>query len=128
MENYIGKRLSQARKANNLTQEQFSELTGISVSEISRIETGRNSTTIDTLLKFSEVLKIGLDDLLYDYFLKAPQLRILISSRWFLLWRLWTPDTRIISQKWLPSTRTITKNNILFICIFMANCPLNTFK
>ena len=48
MENSIGKRLSQARKAKKLTQEQLSELIGVSVSEISRIETGRNSTTIDT--------------------------------------------------------------------------------
>ncbi|MDD3794786.1 MAG: helix-turn-helix transcriptional regulator [Lachnospiraceae bacterium] len=68
MENSIGKRLSKARKAKNITQEQLSELTGMSVSEISRIETGRNSTTIDTLLKFCEELDVGLDYLLFDYF------------------------------------------------------------
>ncbi|MDD2957721.1 MAG: helix-turn-helix transcriptional regulator [Lachnospiraceae bacterium] len=68
MENSIGKRLSKARKAKKITQEQLSELTGMSVSEISRIETGRNSTTIDTLLKFCEELDVGLDYLLFDYF------------------------------------------------------------
>ena len=41
MENYIGTRLSQARKTKKLTQEQFSEIIGMSVSEISRIETGK---------------------------------------------------------------------------------------
>lgn len=68
MINSIGKRLSDARKAKNLTQETFSELTGISVSQISRIETGKASTSIDTLVIFCEKLDIGLDYLLYDYF------------------------------------------------------------
>lgn len=68
MKNYIGNRLRKARKQKEITQEQLSELTDVSVSEISRIETGRNSTTIDTLLKFCDVLDVGLDFLLYDYF------------------------------------------------------------
>lgn len=70
MENYIGTRLSQARKTNKLTQEQFSEIIGMSVSEISRIETGKILPSIDILLKFCEVLDISLDFVLYDYFPK----------------------------------------------------------
>ena len=41
MRKNIGLRLSQARKAKGLTQEQLAELASFSVSEISRIETGR---------------------------------------------------------------------------------------
>lgn len=66
--NSLGKRLSEARKAKNLTQEAFSELTGMSVSEISRIETGKTLSSLETLLHFCEKLDIGLDYLLYDYF------------------------------------------------------------
>ncbi|MDO4276772.1 MAG: helix-turn-helix transcriptional regulator [Eubacteriales bacterium] len=84
MKNYVGNRLREARKQKNITQEQLSELTDVSVSEISRIETGRNSTTIDTLLKFCDVLDIGLDFLLYDYFpsntsIKNPDIQHVVS-------------------------------------------------
>lgn len=80
----IGLRLCEARKAKKLTQEQLSERTDISVSEISRIETGRNSTTIDTLLRFCDVLDVGLDYLLYDLFpsdtdVKNPNIKQVIS-------------------------------------------------
>lgn len=75
MENLIRKRLSQARKAKKLTQEQLSELIGVSVSEISRIETGRNSTTIDTLMKFCDELDVGLDFILFDYFPSDTQIK-----------------------------------------------------
>ena len=38
MDKLIGNRISQARNLRNLTQENLSELTGLSVSAISRIE------------------------------------------------------------------------------------------
>lgn len=74
MENYIGKRLSKTRKAKNLTQQQFSDRVGMSVSEISRIETGKITPTLDAMLRFCEELNIGLDYLLYDYFPKKPSI------------------------------------------------------
>lgn len=63
----IGHRLAEARHLKKLTQEDLSELTGVSISGISRIETGKNSVTLDTLLKFCDVLGVGPDFLLYDY-------------------------------------------------------------
>ena len=68
MRKNIGLRLSQARKAKGLTQEQLAELASFSVSEISRIETGRAETPLTTLQKLCDVLQIGLDFLLYDCF------------------------------------------------------------
>lgn len=68
MRKNIGLRLSQARKAKGLTQEQLAELTSFSVSEISRIETGKTETPLTTLLKLCDALQIGLDFLLYDCF------------------------------------------------------------
>ena len=66
MDKLIGNRISQARNSRNLTQENLSELTGLSVSAISRIETGRNSTSLKTLSKICDVLDINLDYILYD--------------------------------------------------------------
>lgn len=66
MDKLIGNRISQARNLRNLTQENLSELTGLSVSAISRIETGRNSTSLKTLSKICDVLDINLDYILYD--------------------------------------------------------------
>ena len=51
MRKNIGLRLSRARKAKGLTQEQLAELASFSVSEISRIETGRAETPLTTLQK-----------------------------------------------------------------------------
>ena len=42
------------------------ELSGLSVSTISRIETGKYMPTIENLLKLSEILDVGLDYFLYD--------------------------------------------------------------
>ena len=66
MTNSIGKRIAEARVNQNITQEQLEELSGLSVSTISRIENGKYAQNIETLLKLSEVLHVGLDYFLYD--------------------------------------------------------------
>ena len=66
MDKLIGKRISQARNFRNLTQENLSELTGLSVSAISRIETGHNSTSLKTLHKICDAMDISMDYILYD--------------------------------------------------------------
>lgn len=66
MDALIGKRICQARKAKHLTQEKLSELSGLSVSAISRIETGRNSTSLKTLKHLCDVLDVTLNYMLYD--------------------------------------------------------------
>lgn len=66
MDKMIGKRICQARKTKQLTQEDLSDLSGLSVSAISRIETGRNSTSLKTLVQLCNVLDVSLNYLLYD--------------------------------------------------------------
>ena len=66
MDEHIGKRICQARKAKHLTQETLAELSGLSVSAISRIETGRNSTSLKTLNHLSKILGVTLDYILND--------------------------------------------------------------
>lgn len=64
--NTIGKRIAEARINRNITQEHLEELSGLSVSTIIRIETGKYMPTIENLLKLSEILDVGLDYFLYD--------------------------------------------------------------
>ena len=42
----------EARKSENLTQKQLSEVTGLSQQAISRLETGLGSANLSTLLKY----------------------------------------------------------------------------
>ncbi len=72
MDAFIGKRICQARKAKSLTQEDLAELSGLSVSAISRIETGRNSTSLKTLAHLCSVLDVTLNYLLYDVLAEQP--------------------------------------------------------
>jgi len=60
--NTIGKRIAEARINLNITQEQLEELSGFSVSTISRFETGRTQPSIENLIKLSK----GIDYFLYD--------------------------------------------------------------
>lgn len=72
MDIFIGKRICQARKAKLLTQEDLAELSGLSVSAISRIETGRNSTSLKTLSHLCSILDVSLNYLLYDVLTDQP--------------------------------------------------------
>ena len=74
--NTIGKRIAEARINRNITQEHLEELSGLSVSTISRIETGKYMPTIENLLKLSEIL----DDLLpHNKDIQSPAIQDAIS-------------------------------------------------
>ena len=66
MEKRIGKRIAEARCSRGMTQDELAEQCCLSVSTISRIETGRNSAPVKTLLSISSALTVGLDYILYD--------------------------------------------------------------
>jgi transcriptional regulator with XRE-family HTH domain len=59
----FGRRLSVVRKSRNLTQQQLSELIGISVVALAYIETGKRWPRIDTLDKLARALKVPVADL-----------------------------------------------------------------
>ena len=62
----IGKRITGARIAKGLTQEQLAEKCSISVSSLSRIETGHNMASLKTLNIIANALDVNIDYLLYD--------------------------------------------------------------
>lgn len=63
----IGTRIKTARQNAGFTQEQLAEHLGCSSSFISRLETGRVSTSLEKLYDISIILNVGLENLLYDF-------------------------------------------------------------
>jgi transcriptional regulator with XRE-family HTH domain len=59
----IGPRLRSARRALDLTQVQLSEQIGISVSTLSRLESGQRRATLEMLVPLARALSVRLDDL-----------------------------------------------------------------
>jgi len=60
----LGKRIKEFRKKKGWSQQKLAEKSGLSFNTITRIEQGiGDSPTLKTLLKLSEVLEIGLDEL-----------------------------------------------------------------
>ena len=60
----LAKRVKECRKKKGWTQQKLAEKTGLSFNTITKIEQGiGDSPTLKTLLKLSEALEIGLDEL-----------------------------------------------------------------
>ena len=62
----IGQRIRKIRKARNLSQEQLSEMVGISITPMSHIETGNTKLSLPVLVDLANALEVRTDDLLYD--------------------------------------------------------------
>jgi transcriptional regulator with XRE-family HTH domain len=59
----VGPRLRAARAARDLTLEQVAQATGISVSTLSRLESGGRRATLELLLPLARAYHLALDDL-----------------------------------------------------------------
>jgi len=59
----LGKRIGDLRRAKKLTQEQLAEAVGCSVEFISLVERGVNAPSVAGLEKFSEVLRVEVKEL-----------------------------------------------------------------
>lgn len=68
----VGRRIREARKSQNLTQEKLAEHADLSLTCISRLENGKTMVSLETLLLLSKVLNTSLDFILCDY-LTAPE-------------------------------------------------------
>lgn len=62
----IGQRIRKFRKAGNLSQEQLAEMTGISITHLSHIETGNTKLSLAVFVAIAEALSVSTDELLYD--------------------------------------------------------------
>lgn len=62
----LGANIKAARVKKHLSQEKLAELTGISLSSASLIETGKQNTATLNLIDLARVLEISLDELTRD--------------------------------------------------------------
>lgn len=63
----IGQRIRKYRKCNNFSQEELAERVGISVTHMSHIETGNTKLSLSVLVEISNVLDVGIDELIFPH-------------------------------------------------------------
>ena len=68
LKHLIGKRIRDLRKSRKLTQEQLAELIGIGTPNISYIENGKFSPSVETLDKLAKVLQVEP----YEIYMTSP--------------------------------------------------------
>lgn len=62
----IGKRIQHARKKQKMTQEHLAEITELSPSHISHIESGKTKVSLPSLIAIANALHTTVDNLLHD--------------------------------------------------------------
>lgn len=62
----IGERIRKYRKACNYSQEQLAEITGISITHLSHIETGNTKLSLPVFIAIASALHVNTDELLCD--------------------------------------------------------------
>ena len=65
-------KIKSIRRSKGYTIRQLSEMSGISKSQIARIENGEQSPTIDTLCEIAKALGVSANDT-YEYIAENPQ-------------------------------------------------------
>lgn len=61
----IGQRIKNSRREKELTQEVFSELLGVSIEHLSRIETGSCRPSLQLIEKICRILEISEESLMF---------------------------------------------------------------
>lgn len=61
----IGKRISDLRRSNGMTQEDLAEICDVSTRFISYVETGRKRASLKILVTVSDALFVSLDELIF---------------------------------------------------------------
>lgn len=62
----FGEKLRKYRIKNHFSQMELAEKIGSATSSVSHLENGTHSPSLETLLRLSKVLNIGIDEMLYD--------------------------------------------------------------
>ncbi len=78
----LGKRIQSLRKSQGITQENFSEILGLDISSLSKIETGRNYPSPENLEKIAAALNVEEKDLynFHDFFTNQEYLEKILKN------------------------------------------------
>ncbi len=71
----IGEQIRKMRKAKGLTQDQLAEKSGVGVTHISHIETGKSVPSLEMIIKLVNAFECSADELLCVEVKKAVELR-----------------------------------------------------
>ena len=77
----VGPRLKQVRAQRGVTLTALSELTGISKSTLSRLETGQRRASLELLLPLAQAYRVPLDDLVGAPEVGDPRVRLKATKR-----------------------------------------------
>lgn len=72
----IGNRIRQFRMAQNLTQAQLAEKSGVEPSNISHIERAATKLSLPTLVNIANALEVTLDEIVYSNLVKNKHISI----------------------------------------------------
>lgn len=78
IEQIIGRRIQLIRKSRGYTQQQFSEMVGLSTNYLSDVERGKSSVRLDKLVTIINMLECSADDVFADVIKSGYKIR---SSR-----------------------------------------------
>ncbi|RGA04108.1 XRE family transcriptional regulator [Microbispora triticiradicis] len=78
----VGSRLRALRRQNGSTLSRLAESTGISVSTLSRLESGERKPTLELLLPLARAYQVPLDELVGAPPVGDPRVRLKPISRW----------------------------------------------
>lgn len=76
----VGRRIKERRMELGYTQEQLSELCGISTSYLGHIERGARTISVNMLYTLSEILNMSTDEILFDSFTTDDSLLVHVSA------------------------------------------------
>lgn len=98
----IAKRVRAHRKAAGLTQELVAEKCGLQVETISRVESGRTTPSLETLLAMADALECGVADFVDP---KRPVPTSPLTSDELEALRLWREMSARARRAWLSLAR-----------------------
>ncbi len=76
----FGARIREIRLRHGLSQARFAKAAGVSVDAVSRLELGRHSPSLDTMVKLGDALDLSVVGLLHDDYDLSDELAELIRG------------------------------------------------
>ncbi|MFA6924928.1 MAG: helix-turn-helix transcriptional regulator [Bacteroidales bacterium] len=72
----VGKRLKEAREKQRFSQKELAEIMDVIPNQYSKVETGRVTPSLKTLVKAAQALKISIDELIFgEKPIEKPQIK-----------------------------------------------------
>ena len=81
----FGKKLSELRKQNGISQEKLAEMVGVSRQAVTKWESGKSNPDTENLIRLAEIFGISLDELCLGEIPKKPEAKIHIGGHILVL-------------------------------------------